>query len=241
MDVNYTNLLSKKNIRSILQALSLLNKSFDFSDIPESIPFTRKLKEEVKSIEKCQKRCRELISSEELRTFLPKSKLTSGNLLVHCRYLLEEFSHRERKFRQAVLSIVESENLGKTKAEAILSQTDHKEQIHNLVESVVDKQRDSTDKDKSELHEQYKDISIKQKNEIQKLKMRVEKFEEEKEKINEECREKVIEIQQDVIKCNEFWEKQQQDRSMIFKKFFFYLFSSHFMLYLSLTFIKLLF
>lgn len=39
--------------------------------------------------------------------------------------------------------------------------------------------------------------------------MRVEKFEEEKEKINEECREKVIEIQQDVIKCNEFWEKQQ--------------------------------
>lgn len=194
----------------ILQALSLLNKSFDFSDIPESIPFTRKLKEEIKSIEKCQKRCKELISSEELRTFLPKSKLTSGNLLVHCRCLLEEFSHRERKFRQAVLSIVESENLGKTKAEAILSQTDHKEQIHNLVESVVDKQRDSTDKDKSELHEQYKDISIKQKNEIQKLKMRVEKFEEEKEKINEECREKVIEIQQDVKKCNEFWEKQQQ-------------------------------
>ena len=193
----------------ILQALLQLSKSFDFSDISEKIPFTKKLKEEVRCMERYQKRCRELVFSEELQVFLPKSKHAGGNLWSQCKSLLEEFQHRERKFQQAVLAIVESENLGKAKAEIILAKTDHKEQIYDLVNSAVEKQRVTTDQDKSELHEQYKDISIRQKNQIQKLEMKVEKFEEEKEKIREECREKVIEIQQDVIKCNNYWEREQ--------------------------------
>lgn len=196
---------------NILQAFSHLNKSFEFQEIPESILFTGKFKEGVKSIETCQKRCRELISSEELRTFLSKSELTNGNLLVPCICLLEEFLHRERTFRQAVLSIVGSEKLGKTKAEEILSQTDHKEQINTLVESVVETQRDIADEDKNELHKQNKEKSIKQQNDIQKLQMKVKELEEEKTKIKEKLRKKDYENHQEVIKCKETWEKQKQD------------------------------
>ncbi|XP_062577303.1 uveal autoantigen with coiled-coil domains and ankyrin repeats-like [Saccostrea cucullata] len=197
----------------ILQALAQLSKSFDFSDIPESIPFTKKLREEVKSIEKCHNRCRELVSSEELQSFLPKTKLKGLGTLVHCKMLLEEFKLRERKFRQAVISIIESENLGLKRAENILSKMDHKEQIHDLVDSVAENQRISSNKDKDELHDQYREISIKQKNQIQKLEMKLEKYEEDKEKIRDECRRQVIEIEKGLILCNQQWERKLQEQS----------------------------
>ncbi|XP_061183122.1 unconventional myosin-XVIIIb-like [Saccostrea echinata] len=196
----------------ILQALAQLSKSFDFSDIPESIPFTKKLREEVKSIEKCQNRCRELIFSDELQAFLPKTKLKGVGTLVHCKMLLEEFKLRERKFRQAVISIIESENLGLKRAENILSKMDHKEQIHDLVDSVAENQRITSNKDKDELHEQYREISIRQKNQIQKLEMKIEKYEEDKEKIKDECRRQVIEIEKGLIMCNQQWERKLQEQ-----------------------------
>lgn len=194
----------------ILQALSQLSKSFDFFDIPETIPFTKKLREEVKSIDKCQNRCRDLISSEELHHFLPKSKQTGVSLLVHCRMLLEEFKYREKKFRQAVSVIVESEKLGPTKAHNILSKTDHRDQIQDLVDSVAENQRINNNQDKNDLHEQYRETSIRQKNQIQKLEMRIEKYEDEIEEIKQQCREKVIEIEKDVKLCNQYWEREMQ-------------------------------